>query len=111
MSAAEIIDKITGAGGRIWLSEGKVRASLPEALRPLVTLVQSHKAELIAELSRRPPMPAGLRLVRWEPRIQPVQLSECEIVLDVDVFIRSTLRQVDARLRGQSWHAGTTETI
>lgn len=34
MQAMEIIDKITSAGGRIWLEEDKVRAHLPETLRP-----------------------------------------------------------------------------
>jgi hypothetical protein len=106
MQATEIIDKITNAGGQIWLEEDKVRARLPETLRPLVNVIRSHKPELIAELARRPAMPAGVRLVSWSPRKAPVQLSECLTVTDVDKFIRSTLRQVEARLSGKSWLSG-----
>jgi hypothetical protein len=106
MVAAEIIETITRKGGRIWLEEDKVRAHLPETLRPLVGVIHSHKAELIAELARRPAMPAGVRLVSWSPREAPVQLSECSIVTDVDKFIRSTLRQVEARLHGEHWLVG-----
>jgi hypothetical protein len=106
MQATEIIEKITDAGGRIWLEEDKVRARLPETLRPLVSAIRSHKAELMAELARRPAMPAGVRLIRWEPEDAPVQLSRCETATDIDGFIRSTLRQVEARLLGKNWLAG-----
>ncbi len=108
MQATEIIDKITSAGGRIWLEEDKVRARLPEALRPLVNVIRSHKPELMAELARRPAMPAGVRLLRWELKDAPVQLTLCETVTDTDKFIRTTLRQLEDRLSGRDWLAGWT---
>jgi hypothetical protein len=106
MQATEIIGRITSAGGRIWLEEDKVRARIPETLRSLEGMIRSHKPELMVELARRPSMPVGVRLISWSPKDAPVQLSECSTVTDVDLFIRSTLRQVEARLSGKDWLAG-----
>jgi len=68
--------------------------------------LRKHKAELIAELARRPAMPAGVRLVRWEPKTAPVQLSQCSTVTDTEKFIRMTLGQLEAALEGRNWQAG-----
>ena len=57
-------------------------------------------------LAQRPAMPAGVRLIHWEPKAAPVRLSECSTVSDVDLFIRSTLMQLEAALEGRSWQAG-----
>ena len=51
-------------------------------------------------------MPAGVRLIHLDPKEPPVQLSRFETVVDVDKFIRSTLRQVKARVLGKEWQAG-----
>jgi hypothetical protein len=40
--------------------------------------LRQHKAELLAELARRPAMPPGARLVSWSPKDAPVRLSECQ---------------------------------
>ena len=106
MLASEIIEIIASAGGRIWLVEDKLRVLLPESLRPMVELIRSRKLELVEKLAETPAMPAGLRLIRWEPETPPVQLSRCETVTDVDKFTRATLRQVEARLKGNGWLAG-----
>jgi len=58
------------------------------------------------EVARRPAMPAGVRLIRWEPKAAPVRLSKCSTVTDIDKFVHSTLRQVEARLYGKDWLAG-----
>jgi hypothetical protein len=104
--ATEIIDKITSAGGRIWLEDDKVRARLPESLRPLVNVIHECKPELMAELARRPVIPAGVRLIRWEPKNAPVQLSECSVATDPEKVIRSTLAQLAARLSGRAFLDG-----
>ncbi len=106
MLATEIIDKITSAGGRIWLEDNKVRARLPEILRHLVNVIHEHKPELMAELARRPAMPAGVQLIRWEPKAAPVRLSECSVAADPEKFIRATLIQLDARLSGKAFFDG-----
>jgi hypothetical protein len=51
-------------------------------------------------------MPPGVRLIRWEPKDAPIQVSPCSVVTNTEKFIRSTLRQVEARLQGKRWLAG-----
>jgi hypothetical protein len=60
----------------------------------------------LARTERIPALPPGVRLIRWEPKAAPIQLSRCLTVADVDKFVRSTLRQVEARLNGKGWLAG-----
>jgi hypothetical protein len=52
------------------------------------------------------PVPKGVRLVCWEPVAPPVKIPPCSTVTDTDKFVRTTLRQLDARLRGEDWRAG-----
>ena len=68
--------------------------------------MKEHKAEVIAELAQRPVMPAGVRLVSWNPKAAPVQLSECSTVTDTEKFARTTLAQLGAALEGRSWQSG-----
>ena len=104
--AAEILENISAAGGSIWLDGDLVRMRLPESLRPLVDVLRQHKAEIIEILSQRPQMPGGVRLLSWNPKAAPVQLSLCETVVGVEKFIEATLAQVDARLHDKNWLAG-----
>jgi hypothetical protein len=106
MQAAELIDHIIDAGGQIRLEGAMIHAVLPAAMRPLERAIRSLKADLITELARRPEMPTGIRLIRWQPKEPPVQLSEFETVTDTHRFIQTTLRQLDARVRGGTWLAG-----
>lgn len=53
-----------------------------------------------------PAMPPGVKLVRWEPRSAPVQVTRWMTVTNTQGFIESTLRQLGARLRGDDWGAG-----
>jgi hypothetical protein len=52
-----------------------------------------------------PEMPEGVMLIEWRPKAAPVRL-ESSTVTDVPKFVEMTLRQLDARLRGGTWHAG-----
>ena len=45
-----------------------------------------------------PPLPKGVRLVRYEPRTPPVGIRLVSVVTDVDKFIRHYLEELDARL-------------
>ena len=45
-----------------------------------------------------PPLPKGVRLVRYEPRTPPVGIRLVSVVNDVDKFIRHYLEELDARL-------------
>ena len=53
-----------------------------------------------------PPMPAGCRLIHWEPVLPPVQVSPSEVVLGTEGFIATTLVQLDHCLKGRTWLAG-----
>jgi hypothetical protein len=45
-----------------------------------------------------PPMPIGVKLVRYEPRKPPVAVDVCTVVTDVPKFIERELRDLDSRL-------------
>ena len=106
-SAIEILDTVSAAGGQLWLEGDKVRARLPESLRPLVRMIRERKPEIVELLAQRPAMPAGVRLVSYAPATPPVKLSRCETVVDTSRFIQSTLQQLGAKLNGEcGWHYG-----
>lgn len=106
-SAVEILRTINTSGGQLWLVDGeRLRYRLPERLAPLVEVIREMKPQLIELLEQRPAMPAGCRLVRYAPVTPPVTLSGYSVVTDVDLFIRTTLQQVGARLTGKKWLDG-----
>ena len=53
-----------------------------------------------------PEMPAGIRLLKWAPKLPPVVLTRFSVVNDVPQFLRATLEQLRAALDGENWHAG-----
>jgi hypothetical protein len=65
-----------------------------------------HKAELMAKLALLLALPAGVRLVSWNPKTAPVRLSRCSTVTDTEKFIRTTLMQLAARLSRKDWLDG-----
>jgi hypothetical protein len=105
-SALELIQRVEANGGHLRVEDGWLVIAPGEAAAPVMEELREHKAELLAELARRPAMPAGVRLIRWEPKAAPVQLSECSTVTDTEKFIRSTLRQLETRLNGKGWLDG-----
>lgn len=106
MQAIELIRTVETAGGRFLIDGDRLGIVPASAVQPVLEEVRRKKFEIIDLLQRLPAMPAGVRLVSWCPREAPVRLSECETVTDIDRFIRSTLRQVDARLSGKGWMDG-----
>jgi hypothetical protein len=105
-TAMELIQIVERAGGRFDIVGDWLGITPARLIQPVKEELCQHKPEIIELLRRRPGMPAGVRLLRWEPTEAPVQLSQCSTVTDVDKFIRSTLRQVEARLNGKDWFAG-----
>ena len=107
MSAAlELVYAVEANGGRFRV-EGEYLVIAPEeAAAPVMEELRLHKAEIVELLARRPAMPAGVRLVSWNPSGEPIRLSPCETVTDNGEFIRSTLRQLEAALEGRSGQAG-----
>jgi hypothetical protein len=45
-----------------------------------------------------PPLPQGVRLIRYAPQKPPVGIVQVRIVTDLDKFIRHYLAELDARL-------------
>jgi hypothetical protein len=45
-----------------------------------------------------PPLPRGVRLVRYQPKTPPVAIQVVSIANDIDKFLRHYLRELDARL-------------
>ena len=106
MQTDELLVTVSAAGGQLWLEGDKLRARLPESLRPMVDVLREHKGEIIELLAQCPPMPPGVRLIRWAPLPAPVKINRCMTVTNTRGFIDSTLRQLEARLRGDDWGAG-----
>lgn len=107
-AALELIRAVEANGGRFRVDGEYLVIAPGAAAAPVMEELRQHKPEIVDLLSQRPVVPAGVRLVRWEPKDAPVQLSRCETVVDVDKFTRSTLMQVEARLHGKGWLAGWT---
>jgi len=61
---------------------------------------------LLREGGNPPPMPPGVRLLKWEPRNPPIAIVRMGIVTNVDKFIAATLRELRARLEGKDFLAG-----
>jgi hypothetical protein len=107
MSAAlELIRTVEANGGHLRVDGEYLVIAPGEAAASVIDELRQHKAELMAELARRPAMPAGVRLVSWSPKAAPVRLSECSTVTDTEKFIRTTLIQLAAALEGRSWQSG-----
>jgi hypothetical protein len=53
-----------------------------------------------------PPMPAGVRILRWSPKQLPIEINMVSVVLDPLRFIETTLQQLEAALRGDFRAAG-----
>jgi hypothetical protein len=45
-----------------------------------------------------PPMPPHIRLVEWNPKEPPIAIDTCSVVVDVPLFIKTTLEQLSAAL-------------
>jgi hypothetical protein len=121
MTAPELIQTIEAGGGVLILKGDRIRYELPEDAAPMVEVLRQHRAEVFRVLQERdqyavaleatapstpPPMPAGVKLLRWEPKQPPIELTMFSVVTDPQSFIRSTLGQLEAALQGKSWAAG-----
>ncbi len=77
-------------------------SSVPERCRP-----DSYVLAIQDTIESGPPvMPEGVKLLHYLPKRPPVQIETWALVNDVPQFIRATLDQLDAALRGKNWLAG-----
>ncbi|PYX53355.1 MAG: hypothetical protein DMG76_25850 [Acidobacteria bacterium] len=109
MTATEVLDAVERAGGSLALNGAQIKYTMPkEAAWLLHELKQNRKdlIELLRENGTPPPMPPGVRLLKWEPKTPPVAVVRMGIVSNVDKFIGATVRQLRARLEGKDFLAG-----
>jgi hypothetical protein len=108
MSAAlELIQVVEAAGGRFKVDGDQIKIFPKGVADPLLEELRQHKQEIIELLSQRPKVPPGIKLICWEPKVAPVKISRRSMVTNVEGFVRTTLAQLDAQLRGWTWLAGS----
>lgn len=117
MSVAEVVSKVESAGVAFRLDGDRVRVWYPDndrrqELAAQIAFLREQRAEVAAYLKARsaiPPMPEGVRLIRWEPKSAPVAIDVCSVVVDVPKFIEGELRALDSRMN-KPWaiHGGFT---
>jgi len=109
MTAIEVLDVLAEAGGSLALNDGRIKYTIPKRVEWLVPEIRKQREEIVALLQRRmayPPVPAGVRLVRWLPKRPPVLLEHYSVVTDVDKFACATLAELGHALAGRNWLAG-----
>lgn len=105
VEAAGVAFRLDGDRVRVWYPDDERRTELAEQ----IALLRAQRAEVAAYLRTRaviPPMPSGVRLVRWEPKSAPVILTHYAVVTDVPRFISMTLLELRTALAGKRWLAG-----
>jgi hypothetical protein len=104
--ATDLIRAIESLGGRLRV-DGECLVIAPKTVAtPFINELRYRKLEIIALLAHRPAMPSGVRLIHWEPKEAPVNVSLAETVTDTRRFVDHTLGQIDARLHNRKWQAG-----
>jgi hypothetical protein len=98
MTAVEgLIERVEAAGGVLTVHGERIRCRLPEEASPLIEELRARREEVLLALSQRspiPPMPRGLRLVRWNLKDTPVRLDCCSVVTDTARFAETTVEQL-----------------
>lgn len=109
MTAIEVLHAVKKAGGALALNGGQIKYKIPKPAAWLVTELKQHREDLIGLLREGetpPPMPPGVRLLKWEPKNPPIAIVRMGIVSNVPKFIAATLLQLQARLEGKDFLAG-----
>jgi hypothetical protein len=131
MTAPELIQTIEAVGGVLTVDGERIRYELPEDAAPMIERLRQYRDEVLDVLRERerrqggqsdadlyavalektaqsepPPMPTGVRLLRWEPERPPVVIESWAEVNDVPQFIQTTIGQLQAAMAGKNWLAG-----
>jgi hypothetical protein len=109
MNAPEVLEAVQNVGGSLALNGERIQYALPDSAVWLVPELKQNREELIGllrEVGTPPPMPPGVRLLKWEPKEPPIAIVRMGIVSNVDKFIGATLRELRARLEGKDFLAG-----
>jgi len=106
-STQAILDEMTQRGVTVRVDGEILRLKPREVLDDdLLARIREHKPEIIRALAAIPPLPQGVRLVRWEPKPAPVILTRYEVVTEVSRFVEMTLLELKAALAGKHRLAG-----
>ena len=109
MTAIDVIHAVEKAGGSLTLNGGQIKYTIPKPAMWLIPELKQHREaliELLEEGGPPPPMPLGVRLLKWEPKNPPIAIVRMGIVSDVPMFIAATLLQLRARLESKNLLAG-----
>jgi hypothetical protein len=107
-TAWESVAEAEALGIRFRLIGDRIRATLPgehpDRLADVIERLRANREEVAELLQKRatvPTMPQGVKLVVWNPKEPPVAIETCSVVVDVSLFIRSTLAQLGAALENE----------
>jgi hypothetical protein len=110
MNPSEVLEAVQDAGGSLIANGKRIRYALPKSALWLIAELRQHRDEVLSILCTRQsevlPMPERVELLSWDPKKPPVPIVQIGVVIDVPVFIRSTLEQLRFALAGKSWLAG-----
>jgi len=112
MDISQEIVNFEAMGGRLYFSGDELRVRYPPEIggkvKPYLENLRLYGEEVARVLRERssgipapdlcPPLPDGVRLVRYTPKAPLVAIQPCSIVTDVEKFIRAYLRDMDCRL-------------
>jgi hypothetical protein len=106
MTAADLIRTVEEQGGRFVIDGDRLGIFPADVAATLVEELRAYKLEIINLISSRAQMPPGVRLVSWQLPPGPVRLNRYSTVTDTDLFIRTSLVQLEHRLAGHTWLSG-----
>src|ERR1700736_6417705 len=106
MTAIELLNAVENVGGSLVLNGGQIKYTIPKRATWLISELKQNREAVIGLLREGktpPPMPPGVRLLKWDPKDPPVAIVHMGIVNNVDKFIGATVRQLRARLEGKNF--------
>jgi hypothetical protein len=102
-------------GIQLRLNGDRIQARLPEGdnghlseILDRLRINREQVAAVIRERTKVPPIPPHTRLVNWNPIAPPVMIENYSIVVDVPLFIRTTLGQLGVLLADGKRRVGWT---
>jgi len=112
----EVVAEVEAAGAALRLEGNKVRvryrgAQQRNRLAQQISFLRAHRGEVADLLRARatvPSMPPGVRLLAWNPKQPPVFIEACSIVVETNLFARTTLAQLGAAIANPERRVGWT---
>ena len=109
MRATAVLDlgaEAEATGLRLRADRNSIQVEWPatldrESLQPLLARPREHKPEVVELVRQRASvttMPKGIRLLAWSLKPAPVLLERWSVVTDPDLFARTTLSSLEAKL-------------